>query len=96
MSRLSQKKIFPTVSGYAEAVANPEGRFRSLRGVRAVAESSEGGPCYTCGTGRVTFRVRIEGEAETWDNHEVTKWETKREASRTLSTGLYARNSLRN
>ncbi len=67
MSRLSQKKIFPTVSGYAEAVANPEGRFRSLRGVRAVAESSEGGPCYTCGTGRVTFRVRIEGEAEAWE-----------------------------
>ena len=66
MSRLSQKKIFPTVSGYAEAVANPEGRFRSLRGVRAVAESSEGGPCYTCGTGRVTFRLRIEGVAETW------------------------------
>lgn len=42
-------KIFPAVCDYAEAVANPEGRFATLRGVRAISDA-EGAPLYTCGT----------------------------------------------
>ena len=59
-------KIFPAVCDYAEAVANPEGRFATLRGVRAISDA-EGAPLYTCGTGRVTFRIALEGEP-----HELT------------------------
>lgn len=50
----------PTVGAYAEAVANPEGRFATLRGVRAMTDS-RGELIYTCGAGRVTFRVEWEG-----------------------------------
>ncbi len=55
------KKIFPAVGDYAEALANPEGRFASLEGVRALADA-EGGPLYVSGTGRVTFRIELDGE----------------------------------
>lgn len=57
----SIKKTFPAVGGYAEALANPQGRFASLRGVRAVTDA-DGGPRYVCGTGRVTFRIEMDGE----------------------------------
>lgn len=52
--------VLPTIAAYAEAVANPEGRFTTLRGVQAVADS-RGELSYTCGAGRVTFRVEMEG-----------------------------------
>lgn len=55
------KKIFPTVRDYAEALANPSGRFASLDGIRAVTDP-DGGPEYVSGTGRVTFRVLLNGE----------------------------------
>lgn len=58
-----EKKIFPTVNGYAEAIANPAGRFATLSGVRAEADV-DGGPLFVCGTGRVTFRVRRDGEPQ--------------------------------
>lgn len=60
------KKIFPAVGGYAEAVVNPEGRFASLRGVRAMTDAA-GEPLYVCGTGRVTFRIGIEGERQAYE-----------------------------
>ena len=53
--------ILPTIGAYAEAVANPEGRFATLRGVRGVTDS-RGELSYTCGAGRVTFRVELDGE----------------------------------
>lgn len=56
------KKTFPTVGGYAEALVNPQGRFASLAGVRALTDG-EGGPLYVSGTGRVTFRIELEGES---------------------------------
>lgn len=59
-------KTFPTVNSYAEAIANPEGRFATLSGVRAV-EDAEGTPRYLCGTGRVTFRILLEGEREPYE-----------------------------
>lgn len=52
--------LLPTIGAYAEAVANPEGRFATLRGMRAVADS-RGELVYTCGAGRVTFRVEWDG-----------------------------------
>lgn len=55
------KKIFPTVRDYAEALANPSGRFASLDGICAVTDP-DGGPEYVSGTGRVTFRVLLNGE----------------------------------
>ena len=57
----SVKKIFPSVGDYAEALANPSGRFASLDGICAVTDP-DGGPKYVSGTGRVTFRVLLGGE----------------------------------
>lgn len=55
------KKIFPSVRDYTEALANPSGRFASLSGV-AAAVDADGMPEYVSGTGRVTFRVMLDGE----------------------------------
>ncbi len=55
---MTAKKIFPTVGGYIEAIANPQGRFASLTEVRALTDN-EGMPLYVSGTGRVTFRVEL-------------------------------------
>lgn len=57
----SVKKIFPSVGDYAEALANPAGRFASLSGI-AAAVDTDGMPEYVSGTGRVTFRVMLDGE----------------------------------
>lgn len=61
-----RKKTFPAVSSYAEAISNPAGRFATLPGVQAVTDA-EGCPLYVCGTGRVTFRIRLEGESQPYE-----------------------------
>lgn len=76
------KKIFPTVGGYAEALANPQGRFASLAEVRALTDG-EGGPIYVSGTGRVTFRIELEGEP-----YELTCF-TSTAAGRVAASGCY-------
>lgn len=55
------KKIFPAVGDYAEALANPEGRFASLEEVQTLADA-DGSPLYVSGTGRVTFRIELDSE----------------------------------
>lgn len=77
-------KIFPTVGGYAEALANPEGRFASLAGVRTLTDG-EGGPIYVSGTGRVTFRIELEGEP-----YDLTCF-TSTAASRAAASGCYGK-----
>lgn len=52
------KNIYPAVGDYAEALVNPEGRFATLREVRAAVDG-EGIPVYVSGTGRVTFDVLL-------------------------------------
>lgn len=79
---MTAKKIFPSVGGYAEAMANPQGRFASLAGVRALTDG-EGGPLYMSGTGRVTFRIELEGEP-----YELTCF-TSAAAGRAAASGCY-------
>lgn len=79
---MTAKKIFPTVGGYAEALANPQGRFASLAGVRALTDG-EGGPIYVSGTGRVAFRIELEGEP-----YELTCF-TSTAGSRAAASGCY-------
>lgn len=53
-----EKKIYPSVSDYIEAMANPEGRFRTLDGLSPVTDR-DGVPLYTAASGgRVCFDVQ--------------------------------------
>lgn len=78
------KKTFPTVGGYTEAFAHPTGRFATLEGLQAVTDA-DGGPEYVSGTGRVTFRVLMDGEP-----HALTCF-TSSSAAATAASGIYGR-----
>lgn len=61
---------YPSIGDYIETIANPSGRFATLRDLLPVTDPT-GLPVYVCGTGRVTFRVTLNGHA-----HDLTCFTT--------------------
>ena len=61
---------YPSIGDYIETIANPSGRFATLRDLLPVTDPT-GLPVYVCGTGRVTFRVTLNNHA-----HDLTCFTT--------------------